>query len=257
MKKIISLVLTISIIFSASCLSAYATNTSEAGSSPVWTIESFPSGEEYLYNEISGEIIAKAFCFDETGNLIELDLQEYLLTKNSPSYTSGSSNLSGPPLFSTAAVGPNPDDFLRRDTWAYEYRETRTYVTSGDPIKVSADLKGPGTISHLTSIQIGHTFGGDVSFTATIKNAVQLGASFVWNVSAATEESNTYAVDVPAGRTGYVQFTPRFDVTVGDLYYVYTAPFVSEETYLGEVWGSSPRMLDNGFADGTYELVYI
>ena len=44
--------------------------------------------------------------------------------------------------------------------------------------------------------------------------------------------------------------------TVGDLYYIYVASLVYDETYLGEVWGASPKKLSNGFCDGLYELIY-
>ena len=60
---------------------------------------------------------------------------------------------------------------------------------------------------------------------------------------------------MPEGSTGYIQFTPYLNVTIGDLYYVYTGPLVYDELYVGEVWGATPKEIAGGFADGLFELV--
>ena len=254
MKKFLSLVLTATIIFSMNSF-AFAADQSDQTKSleSVWVLKTFESGDKYLYNSNSGQMIVKAYTYDETGTLVEIDLNDYLDIKNSlldvanlPTQISGVSI----PLENDKELSYASDY-----SWVPSYRETNTYIGLGEPVKVTGDVVGPATVSHFNSSTVSHSFGGDVGMTLGIQSAIQASASFSWNVSLESEVSNGYAFPVPEGEIGYVQFTPYLNVTVGDLYYIYMAPFVYDEVYIGEVWGSSPKQIAGGFADGAYELI--
>lgn len=227
-----------------------------AEQSSLLEIKSFPSGEKYVYNHATGEIIAKAFTYNEAGELVELDVEEYVAIKTSQPTISGSSV--SPEMVDTAVLPPDGSFETGTNSvgysYVYDFRETTTHTRLGDPVKVSADMKGPGYISYFTSTSVNETFGGGLSLSLTIKNAIKIGASFDWNASLTTRTTIGYTYSVPAGYTGYVQFTPYYNVTVGDLYYLTITPFDIIETNMGEVWGASPKELPSGLADGIYEL---
>ena len=254
MKKVLSLILTLAMIF-ALCLPVSAASFSEmeeTNSESQWVLKTAESGEEYILNRSSGEIIAKVFSYNEFGELVEMDLSEYLVLKNSlPCVTSRSLNTTG----TLSPYKDNTSSSAAKNTWIYDYRETSTTVEFGTPVKVTQDIRGPGKVSHFTSTTIEHSFGGDVSIVGAMKNVIQLGASFDWHISLASETSNGYEFDVPRGYIGYIQFTPYLNVTEGDLYYLYSDILFQDEIYLGEVWGSAPREIEGGFADGLFELI--
>ena len=58
-------------------LSASGYESAETDDEGVWSLETFDSGEEYLLNSVSGEKIAKAFGYNEAGELVEIPLDEY------------------------------------------------------------------------------------------------------------------------------------------------------------------------------------
>lgn len=250
MKRVISFMLVLTMAFAlwSPVSAATVPNAQETNSLSPWILEESDSGDEYLLNPSSGEIIAKAFGYNAMGELVEIDLKDYLVLKNSLPHIESMESSTDPLTPSVTSSGVVA-------TWIYDYRETRTYNGIGDPIKVSADMKGPGSISHFNATTIEHSFGGEVGLTWTMISDIQLGASFDWHKSLSSETSNGYTYEVPAGRTGYIQFTPYLSVTVGGMYHVYIAPLVTNEYYVGEVWGATPKEIAGGFADGLFELV--
>ena len=242
-KKIMSIALVILLMFTL-CSTAFAADASD--SSAIWVLKRSDSGEEYLYNRVTGEIIIQAFGYNDDGELVELDLKEHLKTKN-------------PAAGIQPTLQPTNSNVIMRDpsysSSYYDYRESNYRRMLGNTIKVSADVDGPGSISYLITNTISHSYGGSVSITASILSAIQSGVSFDWNTSLSTSVSAGYSFDVPAGRRGYVQFTPYVDYSIGSLYLVSVAPFYQEETMVGQVWYTSPVKLANGIADGVYELV--
>jgi hypothetical protein len=244
-RKFIAILLVLALAVCVFPISAFAENIPEANT---WSIETSPSGEKYLFNKLTGEKTIAAYRPDDKGNLVEVSLEECLEIKNSMMRVSGTSAA----LADNNYVAPDSANY---ETVIYDYRQSSTSVGYGTPIKVSADVTGPATISYLTSKTVSCSFGGGISLSAAMQNAIKSGASFSWNTSLSTASSLSYSFSVPSGRTGYIQFTPYLNVTSGNLYQIYVSSYGTTETNLGSVWGKSPKSLSNGFADGLYELV--
>lgn len=247
-KKIFTLFIAAALLTSCTIPASATLKTANADSLPSanWSLKTFPSGEKYLYNENTGDTVVKAFCYTQDGEFVELTLQEYLQIKNSVPYVATNPEHDTNNICEVAAVS---------STWYYDYREARAYVGQGDPCIVSSDVRGPGTIQHTQSATIEHSFGGSATIDGTTKNLIQLGASFDWHTSLASETSNSYTFDVPSGNIGYIQFTPYLNITEGDLYMVSVLPGIIDETYMGEAWGASPIKTSGGFAYGIFELM--
>lgn len=256
--KLLCCLLCVCTVFSNIAIPSYAafdvtTNVSSTGED--WTIQSDPSGFEYLLNIVTGEKIVRAFTYNEEGLLVEISLEECLqIKKSSPS-------VNAIPAVDAAVnsvdYGTEDASTLRYETVMYNYQETSTYQANGTPVKVSADSKGPASISYFISQTISCSFGGNISLTTAYKNAISSGASFSWNNTLSSQVQNGYTYPVPSGRTGYIRFTPYMNVTTGNLYQIYISSYGTEEKNLGTVWGYSPKALSNGIADGLYELVII
>ena len=251
-KKLSTLILSVVLLITCCVFPGYAaTNTGQdvEKSAGVWVLEYDSDGEAYIRNKLTNERIVEAVRCNADGELEELDIEDYVQIKNSLSIDDSALESNS---MNNALLG-NDIEPMSDSGWMYLYEETRNYVALGTPIKVSADLRGPGTIFHLDVRTIQHSFGGDVNVPID-QTAITIGAGFSWNVSAKTTTSNGYVYPVPSGELGYIQFTPYLNVTEGDLYHIYAAPFVYLENYLGKVWGKSPRKYGD-LADGIYELV--
>ena len=81
--------------------------------------------------------------------------------------------------------------------------------------------------------------------------------SFDWHAQLSSSSNFTVAKQVAAGRTGYVEFTPRLMVTEGTmtrkLVHIPGGVVSSSEF---EARGKSPIMLATGYADGIYDVKY-
>ncbi len=245
MKKFITIIIIASLALCCSSASGY--ESAETDDEGVWSLETFDSGEEYLLNSVSGEKIAKAFGYNEAGELVEIPLDEYLDIKNSIA-ASALPESGGSADYLTMPMSAS--------SWYYDYRETSSYVGVGTPMKLTADIKGPAAILGWDSVSLEHDFGGETWLSAAMKERIQRGASFPWNIYVDLGTSCDYRFEIPAGYIGYIRFTPYMNYTVGDLYYVYVASLVYDEIHLGEVWGASPKKLANGKCDGLFELIY-
>lgn len=260
MSKIMSLILTAILSLSlvvpafASCDSVPSSSNQgiQASATPGQTATKFSLGtssvgEQYLLNETTGEKTIAAYTYDENGELVKISLSECKNIKESSPR---------PTIENTPTVQRHiAEDLILPQAITYRYVEKSAYVENGTPVRVSSDMKGPGKITTIQSTTVSCSFGGDVSLTNTIKKKIELGASFSWNVSLSSEASNSYEFDpIPAGEIGYVQFTPYYDVSIGDLYQGHSESSLPD-TYKGEVWGRSPQKLPSGLACGLYELV--
>lgn len=197
----------------------------------------------YLQNRITGEKIVEAFVLDSTGHFVNIDLVAYADQLNTmPQVSNGST-------YEDIVTEPQ-----RRTSISYSYDESTAYVGLGSGIKVTADVAGPADLTYGESASISQSFGGEISITSTIKSKIQSGASFNWNTSLQSSAQFSLTISIPSGKTGYVQFRPRYNVTEGTLtQYVTTDSIV--ETYKYDVWGQSPIKLATGFADGIYERI--
>lgn len=254
MKKLMLLLLTVVLSLSltapacASCISnpEMQASTTPAQNASRFSLETSSAGEQYLLNETTGEKTIAAYAYNEDGELVKISLSDCKRIKES-SPALPSDNV---PTSQAKAA-----DLILPNAITYRYVEKSSYVESGTPIKVSADMRGPGKITTIQATTVSCSFGGDISLTGTIKKKIELGASFAWNASLSTEASNSYEFDpIPAGEIGYVQFIPYYNVSIGDLYQGNSESSLPD-TYKGEVWGQSPKKLASGLADGLYELV--
>lgn len=198
----------------------------------------------YLQNRETGEIIVEASAIDSTGHLVKIDLVAY------------ANQLNAAPQFPSASVCTNitEERQARRTSISYSYQEDSTYVGLGSGIKVSPDVVGPGTITYGESTSVTESFGGDISIDFSIKKKIKGSASFNWNTSLQSGSQFTAGFSVPSGKTGYVRFRPRYNVTEGILTQYVTTDSLIVDTYTFEVWGQCPIKLATGFADGIYEL---
>lgn len=139
---------------------------------------------------------------------------------------------------------------------SYKYVESTHYVCMGDTVTVSPTIQGPGTISYGTSHTFTESFSASISLSYDEKSAIRAGAGFSWNSSASNSSTFGVTYSVPAGKYGYVTFTPDLYCTCGTLYEQhYSGGVLVGSVNLGEVYAYSPVVLSNGICDGIYRLV--
>lgn len=184
---------------------------------------------------------------------INIDLADHVHTLN---------NVQPYPPEELGYIDPGPDNLTSTEDgvpfaapyFIYNYHEEEKSQVNGSPQKASADSIG-GTIQTGYSVTVSESFGGNISISTAVKEAITISASFNWTKSASTSSSFSVTYTVPEGKTGYVQFTP---------YLMYTKGTMLEKKYLDgvllssnsySVWGRTPKTLPSGLADGRYELV--
>lgn len=197
----------------------------------------------------------KAFRLDASGNQIEIDLIEYAKTLNETTLipTNTQEQLIVNDQLNNANHFQRTYVFIPFHT--YSYTETRNYRTTGSPIKCTADMVGPCDITYGESETVSESFSASITLSGE-KSAIQAGASFGWEHSVQTTSSFSVAYNVPAGKIGYIQFKPYYNVSVGNLTDTFwTSQYTNTKSVRGE-YGMSPVRLANGYADGVFELMY-
>lgn len=225
-----------------------------------WELILDENGNEILQSN-TGAIIREASQFNEVGELVSVPLNEYLDIMNNESINS--QNIIDP--ISDRALN-NPEDKQVKEikspneVWKYRYKQTSVSNPYGRAVKVSPDVAGGhngATISYGYNELIGATYGGQASANVNVKKALTAGVNFTWNYSATTNTSFGVTYKVSPNKVGYVQFKPRVTYTKGDSYRdVYNGAGIKIRTdNLGRAEGTSPKKLNNGFADGIFSLV--
>jgi len=259
MKKKIS-VLFLCFVLLLACFPnfAFAESNMELNKQSYWKVMTNNQGEIYLYNTVTGEKMVQAYRIDENNNIVYLDLEALAGHLNAMEYAKRLNLVEDIPLPKSPASQKDNDVVPQYTTllpWR-EYRETRSYTKLGTPEKVTPDYVGPYTITHATSITVTESFGGSVSISGAVKDAIKAGASFTWSRSAQSSTTIGGNTTVPEGKIGYVQFTPYLNVSEGDVYYcVASSTGKITKIYEGTAWGSCPKKLSNGMADGIYQLI--
>lgn len=225
-----------------------------------WVIKYDEIQNIYLTNLQTGENLIKAFTLDVSGNPVYLDLNDYVQELNRQ-YQQENTDLQVKAFEQSEetqdSLTSSPDTSVSPQSLIYikRYLETYTYKDSGSIIKCSPDAIGPATITYGNSVTVTESFSASFNLTAEAKKYIKAGASFAWNDSASTSTSFGVSFSVPSGKTGYVAFSPRRNVSVGDMYEeVWNGNILVVENHLGLVSGYSPIKLSNGFADGVYSL---
>lgn len=257
MKKFISLLL----LSLSLMIPVFASNTPEpspsnqeiqASTPPVqqasrFSLQTSSAGTQYLLNATTGEKVIQAFAYNEAGELVAIPLSEYKRIRDSMQDLPLADNTSQQFELETYPTSPR--------AITNTYIERMSYVIEGAPLKVSADMRGPGRITTVQAVSLTSSFGGDIGVTIYLEDLIAAGASFTWNSTATSEASNSYEFDpIPAGSIGYVNFIPYFNVSEGDLYQIRSESSLPPR-YLGYVWGQSPKTTATGFADGLFELI--
>lgn len=211
-----------------------------------WYATADQNGAIVLHNDATGETITDAFRFTETGERVPVDLQLYASELNESIEIN--STMEKIMVFSSDTVLRGPS------TYVYTFEESSTEKKLGTAIKVTSDIEGPATVTYGESATITDSFGGNISINEKIEDAIEVGASFTWNKSLASSAQFSVAYDVPVGRTGYIKFTPYYNISSGTIVRrLYSPSLVKTDRFPG--WGKSPIKLATGFADGVYALV--
>lgn len=118
----------------------------------------------------------------------------------------------------------------------------------GTTSKMTADVKGPATISYITSKETKSTIS--VNFSADIKSRIFNSLAFKFGVdytqTSSTGTSFGTSFQIPSGKTGAVYFTPRL--------YTGTCTYVDQNGVGTSVYVTFPKTV-NGFTDGVFELI--
>ncbi|MFJ9822090.1 hypothetical protein ACIRU3_44025 [Streptomyces sp. NPDC101151] len=148
-------------------------------------------------------------------------------------------------------------------------------IVPGTPLKVSATLNvcnnsSEGDISLLNSITLTHTvtdmYGTQVSVKAGLKlgEVVEIGveAAFQYQHTIAQSVAQTttkaYGLHVPAHEAGYVQFTPQYAVTNGELYAYYPYNVSGQKTWSVNATSRSPLVIPGTTEpDGQYSIAKV
>ena len=252
-QKFLASILAMTMVFSMG-ISANA-KAAESSNTDLWVVKIDADGNTYLENTQTHEEMIKAYRLDESGNPVEINLVEHAKTLNEttliPTNTQEQSVVNNQLDYTNNYISPA---VIVNPVSAYSYTETRNYRTTGSPIKVTPDVRGPTSLSYGESKTISESFATSVSLSAE-KSAIIAGASFTWEHSLQSAANFGVSYDVPAGRIGYIHFKPYFNVSVGNLTEtVWVGYTIARQTTKG-VFGLSPVTLGNGLADGLIEFV--
>ncbi len=216
----------------------------------VWECQFDENGQLYLFNETLNRGITSAFEVMENGFLRELNLREYCKALNEQMPEEQTYPQGNKAAMQSSKIA----------TVEYLYMEKSCEIGAlGAGLELSADVAaqyGDAQITILEGTTITHSFGGSVSFTAKIKEAISGGASFTWNTSLTSAVSASSTMTVKQGTIGHVEFKPYYDVTKGTLTeFIGTEYGTQTNTY--EVTGKCPQKTSQGFARGIYQVVTI
>ena len=256
-KKIISLIIIFLIVLSTSTSVCAATNNSQ-----LWILKEDRAFGPYIENIETGEKIVAAMEYDEKGNLVELDLEKYVIKLNNEKLLNNqlksvldlqSFDENQTSVYPSIIPIEKSTSVSFPVTW-YRYNPTfhSTYYKSAS--KVTSDYVGPASISYATSITSSESFSANANLSGE-KGAIRGGAGFTWSTTTTSSTSITGTFTVPSGYTGYVTFSPKFNLTMGHMVAsTYLDGYLIEET-ITNTSASCPVTLGNGVTDGVYRLV--
>jgi len=207
----------------------------------------------YVLKHETGEKVYEAFEIDSSGQKIDIPLDEYIIRQESALTIEESqeNDLENTLNENIIATSFSPDYFVKI---RYGGQDGNTKV-NGTRLKVTADLRGPATVSVVETKTFTESFSGTYGYA--LGEEIKYNASFQWVKSVANAKSLSYSLKIDSGKIGYIAFTPYINKTWGksyiDTYNMVNQRIKSE--YAGLVYGYSPKKTDFGFADGLYEVV--
>lgn len=238
----------VSILFFSS--NSFATNNVANTPREHWIIAVTQNGEPYLLEQTTGKKIGQSYKYDTTGKLVQMSLEERLSELNT--------NASTMQPLRTPQVERNDDIVIMSPTTYTDTRfvKKREYQTYGSVIKVTPSIGRGGTISYgnIQTITDSFTVNATVGYDFTKK--MKASAGFAWQHSVSTNESFGTSFKNDKWAYAYVGFTPKLNAVSGDVYTdtCNTAGIVISTKFSGDAVGYSPIKLNNGFADGRFDL---
>lgn len=204
---------------------------------------SFDSNEGFEDPE-TGEWI-QPFRFLEDGS-VELISEEEYMEALSPTTYDNTDNLITPLESIENIIEPNSYYY-----WRFDRSGTRTRITR-PRVKASPDINCT-TSTCSTSLSVGastsHAFSTSVGAERT---AIRAGAGYTWTSSASSK--TTFSYNIRRGDRGYIAFSPYHWRVSGTLKYIGSRGIGVIDSK--SAWGSYPKKLSNGQADGIYAFVY-
>jgi hypothetical protein len=127
-----------------------------------------------------------------------------------------------------------------------------TLKTDGSPLKVSADMKGPGKLSASYAKSVTAAF----SSTLATANQSMITASVSGSYGYTLTTTIGYTLDVASGRIGYIAFQPYKIKVTGNLKY-YSSLYPTTPISTTAVYAKYPKKTSAGEFDGLYYIKYI
>lgn len=253
-KKIMSLILAMVMclmVVLPGCAFAITTPAAESDSPTIyydntWELIEAEDGTPILHNPITNRKIIKSYRVGHDGQLVEVDLSDYL------------EELNNTPTITVPESTPKQNAYSPRITTVqYIYSEkSKTLGIRGEPLIISSELPArqkDEPITVLESVSVTNSYGGDITIGAQAKEAISTGASFSWSTSLNSEVSVEYGLTVPQGYIGRAIFIPYFDMTEGTLTQI-TSTAVGTTITDYNAWGLSPQKTALGYAYGRYDI---
>jgi len=203
----------------------------------------------YVLKNESGEKVYCAFEIDSEGNRVDIPLEEYIRLQESSLTVEDEIQ----ETLNSIDITPRSPDYFVKLRYAGQDGSSKI---NGARQKVTADIKGPGSVSVGESITVSESFSG--TYGVALGEEIKYNASFNWVKSLLSAKTFGVTLNVAAGKTGYVGFTPYINKTWGKAYidtYNMVNQLIKSE-YSGIVYGYSPKKTSAGYCDGLYELVY-
>lgn len=131
----------------------------------------------------------------------------------------------------------------------YNFKVTNqaTALWASDQQRVTPQFVGPATITSGKSHTFTASYSGGITFTSAVIDSIS--ATINLTKSAASNASFSVEYVVPAGKIGYVMFTPRKRTTVGTL-----EEFASYGYKTYKITVVDPVKI-SAYADGLYQLI--
>lgn len=203
------------------------------------TISEETNKEYILVNTITGEEITDVY---ETINGItkKLNAEEALDKLNKIQTSELNENLNN---------NNNIENYEAGYTESYFEKTNGPNKVTGNPEKISYDVKGPASIqiSQGQQVTFNESFSSDVTYS--MKATIRLGAGIQWSKSATRSVSVTH--QVPSGRIGYVSFKPYYYEVKGNYITKVPGTIISSK----KVTARTPITLSNGICDGLEYVV--
>lgn len=208
--------------------------------------------EKAFEDPLTGELI-QPFKILEDGTVELISEEDYLAQIENQLAASAT-----PEEFSSTEllVNKNKDT----DIGVYNYYEYWRFARTRDRyVSISNRVKASGDIVCTTptcSAQISVSATTTHNFSTTLgaeRSAIIAGAGYTWSSSKTNSSTFTFS-GLKRGDAGYIGFGPNHWMVHGNLslYGSQGVGFI----YSKPAWGSYPKVLSNGEADGTYYFVY-